>query len=1640
MDYQRQHYTVFIVFLLFISSVDSYRADLTPSPSAMAASTRALLSSSKPSLSLPPIIQQQQHGCVWSTVKINNNNNMRNGSTSSSSGYPPFLQRTLNANSYSLDCHLRTLSTDFWGNYTFNRDQLESTSRLVVKCNDKLLFESFLNPNQSFFRLRNLGDVSIHSCKIRKMPSRIWSSLGLLKKLTISSFNGEWSSSVGMEVEHGAFEGLSNLEKLDLSFNNIYLFPDPNIFCPLRNLIQLNLSRNHLSEVEEFGSSTNSAPFRSVYSGEESGGSGNSPCVLKIQNVDLSFNTLRQLNNNAFAKLKNLAELRLHNNLIVELADNVFSDLPLRTLDISSNRLVALPPTIFKNLPLRELYLQNNSISALSPQLFSGLDRLVVLKLSFNQLSHIASSIFNDLVKVESLHLDNNRIESINPNSFQSMTKLQNLDLSSNQIKFVDSRLFSSLNLLRQLYLDHNKISQMDVDSLQYCTRLEDVGLADNLLTEVPVALRAGLKHLVTLDIGENKISNLTNESFLGMTQLYGLRLVDNKLLEIPKGLCDPMNRLRVLNVAQNHISKISPGAFSSCPDLRALRLDANLLQELPPTLAPQLPSLLWLNVSENRLQFADYRRLPTTLEWFDVSHNELVSLGGLVNEGGNDTIPLSLRVVDASYNKLNFLDYTTTIPPTLETLRLNHNELSKVAPDTFIRSSRLRRVELMGNKLENLPLSALRFPPVQNAKPLPEFFLSKNPFLCNCEMEWLTRINEIAVLRQYPKIADFDTISCRPTFAKKEVIPVLEASSKDFLCKYNYHCPAWCACCNFDFCDCASSCPNNCTCYHDNARFSQNIVTCSNSGHTAIPTRLPMDATEIFLDGNVIPVLKSHTFIGKTNLKSLYLNNSKIETIANKSFNGLKALEILHMEDNYLRELQGFEFANLDALRELYLQDNKISYINENTFNNLKFLQVLRLDGNLLVDFAVWTLSENRYLNSVMLSKNPFSCACDYLIPFGGWAKKTSIVVDWSLVTCQPVQQAVVGSNSTQFYGDDDTPSQVINVISMCDHNTELNFDDNVPHIMDSEILLNHISAEKVASDNNNNNNINSNNPTHHQNNFPSINNDISTAEGEEAVVDQESGDEWGWTIFSIILIMIVIIMLIIVFLVFRKDHSNPILPRWLSTVSSPLFHFCCGGSGAGAHGKSGSAGGFGGVDDGDKLFDAYFLYSRKDEDLLLQKIAPELESPSSAYSAGVIPPPPPHGLNYRLCLHYRDLCLSADNPLNTEMVLSACDASKRIVILFSRSFLQEMSHPSFRVAIQTAITRNQNKLLFILLPPFTEQNVVTIYPELKSGHFSTMNQITSLEWSDSSFWSKLKLILPTPTLLTSSSSPSGLNSTSTISSSNSSAIFNMAHHHHHHNLINYNNAMSLHDYAYNTINSQSQQYHRNILPFQHPSVPKHHIALAWQHQQQQLQQNQNFYNNSQHSQIIPIPGYPGHHQQAGLQPAVVVPNFNESFRRHLQIQQSQNKTMTMSPTNSNQHQHHHHNPHHQHQISNCSSSTSNNNPSIQSYQPLDSNYSSSNELLEHVYSTLDSPPMNKEGSCLSDQHQQNENSSAPPQLNRLNNNNVSNNPAGNSSNSNNSGLQCSNNASNSNSTPDNSASATGNNNNGNGGTMYFV
>ncbi|XP_059470097.1 toll-like receptor Tollo [Neocloeon triangulifer] len=894
----------------------------------------------------------------------------------------------------ALMCRLKTINSEL-EHTNFSVIQPQHTALLRIECSDALFFQSSLSTD-SFRPLVELRELSIEFCKLGSLPSGAFRGLKRLRVLSLRTHNTDWSA-MALELAQDAFTELPQLTSLDLSENNMWTMPR-GVFCPLTALRSLNLTRNRLREVNHLQFSTKG-------------------CGTNLVELDVSNNSLEALPPEVLSNLSTLKRLRLQGNGVSFVADKALMGLvALEELNLADNKVSSLPPELFSDArAVRHVRLENNSISVLAPGLFNGLEqllvlnlgqnelasewvngatftglvRLVVLDISHNKLTRLESSIFKDLYSLQILRLENNAIEAIPERCFAALANLHTLVLSHNRLATIEATALAGLRVLSLLSLDSNALRSIHPNAFRNASSLRDLHLNANRLMDSPRAL-ADVRMLSTLDLGENLISSIDNASFGELRELYGLRLTENNLVNVSARALAKLPSLKILNLSKNKISRVEHGAFDSNTNLQAIRLDGNQLTDIN-RLFDKLPKLVWLNISDNTLAKFDFELVPRGLQWLDLHANRLTELSNHLDLG-----PLKITTLDASANRLSELA-GSAIPDSVELLFLSDNLISKVQAYTFFKKPNLTRVDLFGNKISSLTPNALRITSVPASKSLPEFFLGGNPFQCDCALEWLQRVN-VAGARNQPRVADLESLYCSLVYDRGHAyVPLVEASPSQFLCQYETHCFALCHCCDFDACDCEMMCPQNCTCYYDQA-WSANVVDCSAGNHTALPTKIPMDATQLYLDGNTFADgLPSHAFIGRKRLRVLYLNGSEIAVLHNRSFNGLKELKILHLESNLITQLKGYEFDGglSESLQELFLQDNRISAIHEATFSTLKELRILKLDGNQLSSFAAWKLSLLPSLNIVTLGRNPWTCECDFVQDMQPWLAQVEIVKD---------------------------------------------------------------------------------------------------------------------------------------------------------------------------------------------------------------------------------------------------------------------------------------------------------------------------------------------------------------------------------------------------------------------------------------------------------------------------------------------------------------------------------------------------------------------------------------------------------------------------------------------------------------------
>ncbi|CAH1173839.1 unnamed protein product [Phaedon cochleariae] len=1131
----------------------------------------------------------------------------------------------------SVTCRVKTLEESA----NISSLPAEVTSKLKIFCSDVLFMESVL-PTQGLHRLHELEEFQINNCKLLNIHPNSFDGLYNVKKLAINTFNAEWGPTKSLDMTRHSLQGLKELQILDLADNNIRAIPD-GVFCSPANLQTLNLTRNRFRHSERIGLNVQDCSSSD------------------LQNLDLSYNDLRTLSEESgFSRLRRLQHLYLQYNNISEISGEALAGLvSLRIINLANNKISTLPQGLFSGTPeLKEIHLQNNSLFSLAKGLFHRLEQLLVLDLSGNQLTsnHIDSGTFTGLIRLIVLNLSHNALMRIDSRTFKDLFFLQILDLKNNSIGFIDDNaflplynlhtlnlaenrlntigpmLFNGLFVLSKLTLNNNLIVNIDSKAFVNCSALKELDLSSNALSEVPDAVHE-LTFLKTLDLGENQISEFRNGSFKNLNQLTGLRLIDNNIGNLSRGMLWDLTSLQVLNLAKNKIQNIEIGTFERNIQIEAIRLDENFLTDINGVFAT-LATLLWLNLSENHLVWFDYAFIPSNLKWLDVHGNFIEHMANYYKLQDE----IKVKTVDASHNRITEIN-PMSVPNTIELLFINNNFIKTVQPNTFLDKTNLVRVDMYANDLKNLDLSSLRLSPFMPLnRSLPEVYLGGNPFHCDCTMEWLQLINNMSSSRQYPRVMDLDNVVCEMTHNRgMSHKPLNQAKQSDFLCPYETHCFALCHCCDFDACDCEMTCPNNCSCYHDQT-WNTNVVDCSRQDLEDLPHKIPMDVTELCLDGNNIKELQNHVFIGRKNMKILFVNNSNIETIQNSTFNGLNNLQTLHLENNKIRALVGYEFEQLSNLKELFLQDNLISTIGNNTLEPLTSLELLRLDGNKLVTFPVWQLSSNTRLNEVRLSNNQWSCRCKFLQGLTAWVADNAV--------------KVVDSADMMCYNPDSKPPQ----------KRELDFNSTT-------------CSDYYA--------------------------------GSSVIDSMLVSDYWPMVVVTMC-IVILVLLAIVMWFIFR----DPVRVWLYSRYGVRLCSF-----------RADAAKQY---EERDKLYDGFVCYSPKDEEWVVQALAAELEP------------------MYQLCLHYRDLPHTAYIQHAAPAVLEAAEASRRVILVLTRNFLQtEWARFELRQALHEALKGRVFKLLIL------EENTIPemeLDPELKL-YLKTAERI---KWGEKRFWEKLKYAMP--------------------------------------------------------------------------------------------------------------------------------------------------------------------------------------------------------------------------------------------------------------------------------------------------------
>ena len=356
-----------------------------------------------------------------------------------------------------------------------------------------------------------------------------WSFLEKLTFLNLSNSNATLILSLNFSIN-------SNIEELDLSFNNLISLPY--FINNLKKLKKLILKETNLTQLDslvllkqlEYVDLSNNKMIGQllhffIFS--------NSLRVFKISNTSLfySYDYFERLS------LFNVNHLDLSSNFLSLFK---FTSDQINYLDISENNFNFLFTDNAVTVIEHFLYFYTNLVfinmtksmsHKLSDKLFLFNSNLEYAHLSRNTLSRFPAFCKNmidyDECQLKIVDFNSNNLQSIISVDLMYLVKLEYLDLSKNKLEFIESGSFNNLIALETLLLSYNKLYNLSV-SFNYLDSLTLLDLSFNLIELVPDRFLSELLKLKVVDLSHNRIYAFGICSFDILKSLTDLHINEN--------------------------------------------------------------------------------------------------------------------------------------------------------------------------------------------------------------------------------------------------------------------------------------------------------------------------------------------------------------------------------------------------------------------------------------------------------------------------------------------------------------------------------------------------------------------------------------------------------------------------------------------------------------------------------------------------------------------------------------------------------------------------------------------------------------------------------------------------------------------------------------------------------------------------------------------------------------------------------------------------------------------------------------------------------------------------------------------------------------------------------------------------------
>ncbi|RZF46767.1 hypothetical protein LSTR_LSTR002630 [Laodelphax striatellus] len=480
------------------------------------------------------------------------------------------------------------------------------------------------------------------------------------------------------------------------------------------------------------------------------------------------------------------------------------------------------------------------------------------------------------------------------------------------------------------LNLDNNGMDYIEPHFLEG-TGLYGLRIRNNPIVEVPDEAFQGLERsLWQLELSHLHLAQVPSRSLRHLQRLRYLNLTGNEIVEVSaedwRGLEET---LQTLSLADNNIANLPDSAFSSLTSLESLDLSGNAIAELSPdTFTPPPQRLARLYMSDNQLRHVPYRQV------------------------GNLRL---LRTLDLSHNRITQLHSATMSEPSspgsqlsLDTLRLNHNNIQYLPPGAFQHFDVLNRTFLDGNPLALIQTDAFRDARIRELSLVdcglqelsPSAFSGLEPTLQFLDLSG----NNLTVLPPH-LLTEFDFL--RTLYVRDNVLYSLPAPSDnraDSGFQYSLY--------RLDL-----SGRSNSPTSLQSLRRMRNLRWLSISkmpGQALTPDdfiEYSVDLEELHIRDGGLKTIKPHAFRHVRGLRKLDFSDSSISGIDVDAFqevgHSLTSLRMSHALSNSLKVVPSDALKPLSSLQSLDLSHNYLQTMPETSFHFLRRLRTLKLQDN---------------------------------------------------------------------------------------------------------------------------------------------------------------------------------------------------------------------------------------------------------------------------------------------------------------------------------------------------------------------------------------------------------------------------------------------------------------------------------------------------------------------------------------------------------------------------------------------------------------------------------------------------------------------------------------------------------------------